>query len=41
MRFTNGTWSFDSSRHLIRIAHEIHRDAILTDCFAKIRSLGG
>lgn len=36
----SGTWSFDASRHLIRVAQDIHRDAILADCFQKIRQCG-
>jgi purine nucleosidase len=36
----NGTWSIDHTRHPIRIAHGLSRDAIFADCFAKIASLG-
>ena len=31
-----GTWSFDRSRHLIRSAHHVHRDAIYRDLFTKL-----
>ena len=31
-----GTWSFDSSRHLIRSAYHINRDAIFRDVFSKL-----
>lgn len=34
----NFTWSFDSSRHLIRVANYIHRDAVFQDLFTKVRS---
>ena len=32
------TWSVDSSRHLIRSAYYVHRDAIFRDMFAKLAS---
>ena len=32
------TWSFDSSRHLIRMVRRINRDAVFTDVYNKIRS---
>lgn len=32
------TWSFDSSRHFIRVADYIHRDAVFRDLFSKIRA---
>lgn len=32
----NGTWSFDSARHLIRQAREVRRDAIFQDVFNKM-----
>lgn len=35
------TWSFDSSRHFIRLAREVNRDAIFRDLFLKIRSMHG
>jgi len=31
------TWSFDASRHLIRVAHTVHRDRIFRDFFSKLR----
>jgi purine nucleosidase len=31
-----GTWSFDSGRHLIRSAHHVHRDPIFRDVFTKL-----
>ena len=34
------TWSFDNSRHLIRIASFVHRDPIFKDMFEKIRVRG-
>lgn len=33
----NFTWSFDSSRHLIRVAHYVRRDEVFRDVFTKIR----
>lgn len=36
----SGTWSFDSARHLIRIARELRRDTIFADVFRKIAALG-
>lgn len=33
----NCTWSFDSSRHLIRIANYIHRDDVFRDLFSKVQ----
>lgn len=33
------TWSFDSSRHFIRVAREVNRDAIFRDLFMKIRGI--
>jgi inosine-uridine nucleoside N-ribohydrolase len=34
-----GTWAFDPTRHQIRVATDVHRDAILADCFGKIAKL--
>lgn len=34
------TWSFDRSRHLVRVANFVHRDPIFRDLFGKIRALG-
>ena len=31
------TWSFDSSRHLVRYVYHVHRDPILADFFAKLK----
>ena len=33
------TWSFDRSRHLLRVANFVHRDPIFRDLFGKIRAL--
>ncbi len=33
-----GTWSFDRSRHLIRSAYHVNRDAIFRDVFTKLAS---
>ncbi|MCA9913692.1 MAG: nucleoside hydrolase [Anaerolineae bacterium] len=33
------TWSFDASRHLMRYAHYLHRDAIFADLFTKLSSI--
>lgn len=33
---SEGTWSFDSSRHLIRSAVHVNRDSIFRDLFAKL-----
>ena len=37
----NFTWSFDSSRHLIRVADYIHRDPVFHDLFTKVRLFSG
>jgi len=34
------TWSFDNSRHFIRIATFVNRDAIFRDLFTKLRACG-
>ena len=34
-----GTWSFDSGRHLIRYAHHVNRDPIFRDVFHKLDRL--
>ena len=36
----NATWSASDSRHLIRCARFVHRDAIFRDFFSKIAALG-
>jgi inosine-uridine nucleoside N-ribohydrolase len=36
---TEGTWSVNPNRHLIRIASAVHRDPIFTDVFDKIARL--
>lgn len=33
------TWSFDHSRHLMRYAHYLHRDAIFADLFTKLSAV--
>lgn len=33
-----GTWSFDNSRHLMRSAYNVNRDAIFRDVFTKLAS---
>ena len=35
-----GTWSFDRSRHFIRVAIDAHRDAIFADLFRKLERAG-
>jgi hypothetical protein len=37
----NATWSFDNSRHLIRSATRVNRDAIFADVLGKIQKLAG
>ena len=38
---SDGTWSFDSSRHFIRTATRVNRDAIFADVLGKIARSGG
>ena len=35
------TWSFDNSRHLIRVAHHVNRDPIFRDLFTKLARFAG
>jgi hypothetical protein len=37
---SEGTWSFDPGRHLIRSAVHVHRDPIFGDLFAKLDAHG-
>ena len=36
-----GTFSFDGSRHLIKMAHHVRRDAVFRKMFDRVRNLAG